>query len=377
MAIRFGMMSMAHVHAEGYASELEKKGLLAAIYDEDEGRGREAAKKHVVEYFPDLDAFFDRVDAVLIASPTNLHLTYVKEAASRGKHVLVEKPLAFKRAEAEQMVSYASRVTFGICFGSRLSPINAAVKGLISAGTLGRVTFMRIRVAHSAALDKWFPPGNWFIDKGRSGGGGLLDLGVHGVDLLYWLKGEPPTSVTGMTSRATSAYEIDDEGALIMAWPSGTMGVVEGAWTQRAGFNFLEVYGDLGTAVTGLPGHQLYANIKGEWRDWPVEGHQISVIEDFVQAVESGRKPIAPGSDGVVSAAIMEAAYAAKGIDIGLGRRLIRVGGFKGAKPRLSEPGTASPFEGKFKLGGPFFKMPSSGRFLRHEEREPFSPAMC
>jgi len=107
-----------------------------------------------------------------------------------------------------------------------------------------------------------------------------------------------------------------------------------------------------------------------------VEGHQISVIEDFVQAVESGRKPIAPGSDGVVSAAIMEAAYAAKGIDIGLGRDLYRLGVSKGRNLASRSRGRLAHLRVSLSSEAHFFKMPSSGRFLRHEEREPFSPAM-
>ncbi len=318
MVMRIGLISMAHVHAEGYASELEKRGLLSGIYDEDEKRGKNAAEKHNVKFFSEVDSLLDSSDAVLIASPTNLHRIYVERVASRHKHILIEKPLAFRRDEAEAMVKSASEVKFGICFSSRLSPVYITAKRILNEGALGHVNFMRIRVAHSAALDKWFAPDNWFVDRVRSGGGGLLDLGVHGVDLLYWLKGEPPASTAALTSNASGTYGIDDEGALIMKWRDGALGEVEGAWTQRAGFNSLEVYGNLGTLVTGLPGHTLLVNRKGEWEDVAVTVAQKTVIEDFVESIEQNREPVAPAKDGIISAAVMEAAYSNSGTELKL-----------------------------------------------------------
>ncbi|MGC8674646.1 MAG: Gfo/Idh/MocA family protein [Thermoprotei archaeon] len=320
MAIRFGMVSMAHVHAEGYASELASKKILGGIYDEDAKRGQSAADKFRVKYYSDLEGLLNEVDAVLIASPTSLHAEYLQRAASRGKHVLMEKPLSFKTSDAEKMIKAAVKVKFGICFRSRLSPVNQKIREIVSSGGIGKINFMRIRVAHSAALDKWFADGNWFVKQELSGGGGLLDLGVHGVDLLYWLRGEPPSRAIGITSNSMNAYQIDDQGIVAMSWDDGTLGEVEGAWTQRGGINSLEVYGAEGSIITSLPSHPLMIFSAGKWSDVSVIGQEKSIIDDFIEAVEGNREPVAPGKDGLISTSVMEAAYSSRPLSLSIKR---------------------------------------------------------
>ncbi|MGC8601781.1 MAG: Gfo/Idh/MocA family protein [Thermoprotei archaeon] len=320
MSIKFGIISMAHVHADGYAKELSSKKALQGIYDEDEKRGSSAASKFQVKLYGDVEALLDDVDAVLIASPTALHSRYVRLASSRSRHILVEKPLAFSSSDAREMIDAASSVKFGICFGSRLSPVNQKVKEILSEKRIGRVNFARIRVAHSAALDRWFSQDNWFVRKELSGGGGLLDLGIHGVDLLYWLKGEPPSYAVGLTSNSTKAYGIDDQGIVAMAWEDGAIGEVEGAWTQRGGLNSLEIYGTEGTIVTNLPSRPISLFQSGHWSEITVDQNQKTVIDDFIEAIEKNREPIAPGRDGLISTAVMEAAYSTSPKELGLKR---------------------------------------------------------
>jgi len=76
----------------------------------------------------------DEVDAVLIGSPTSLHAEYLQRTASRGKHVPMEKPLSFSTKEAEKMIKVASKVKFGICFRSMLSPVNQKIRKIVSRG---------------------------------------------------------------------------------------------------------------------------------------------------------------------------------------------------------------------------------------------------
>jgi len=158
------------------------------------------------------------------------------------------------------------------------------------------------------------------VKEELSGGGGLLDLGVHGVDLLYWLRGEPPSRAIGITSNSTKTYQIDDQGIVAMPWDDGTIAEVEGAGTQKRDMNSLEVYGSEGSIITSLPSHPLMIFSSGKWSDVSVIGQEKSIIDEFIEAVEGNREPVAPGKDGLVSTSVMEAAYSSRPISLSMKR---------------------------------------------------------
>merc|ERR1711964_713002 len=105
----------------------------------------------------------------------------------------------------------------------------------IDDGLLGDITFGRFRIAHSAALDKWFSgPSAWFADPDRAGGGALFDLGCHPVYRMRWLMGEPKRTVSIMNN-FTDNYPIDDNSASIVEFKNNAIGLVDCSWVHRSG----------------------------------------------------------------------------------------------------------------------------------------------
>jgi len=144
-----------------------------------------------------------------------------------------------------------------------------------------------------------------------AGGGGFLDLGVHGADLLRWLLGEAK-GVAARVANLSGAYPIDDFGAAVIEFESGAVGVLEAGWVQRAGDNPLEVYGDRGTLVRGPGGLRLYTEVKGVW-GWftPAQLPRVggNTLSDLIEAVLADREPLVTLKDGKAATEIMQAAY--------------------------------------------------------------------
>ena len=311
------IVSFAHVHAPGYAEQLarDQRVELAGFYDEDEARGRGYAQRYNVPFYPDLASMLERVkpDVAVVCSPTKMHVEHVKLAAERGAHLFIEKPLARTVRECDEIIAAVSKagVKATVGFNARFDPANAAAKAVVERGELGRVLTARVRIAHSGALDRWFDGPRWFADAELAGGGGFLDLGVHGADLLRWLLGEA-RGVVARVANLTGAYPIDDFGAAVIEFGSGAVGVLEAGWVQRAGENPLEVYGDRGTLVRGPGGLRVYTEVKGVW-GWftPAQLPRVggNALSDLIDAALADREPLVTLADGRAATEIMQAAY--------------------------------------------------------------------
>ena len=311
------MVSFAHVHAPGYAEQLAKDQRVdfAGVYDEEEARGKSYAQRYGVPFHPDLASMLEKVkpDLAVVCSPTKMHVEHVKLLAEHRVHVFVEKPLARTVKECDEIVAAAAKagVKATVGFNARFDQANAAAKAVVERGELGRVFTARVRIAHSGALDRWFEGPRWFADAEMAGGGGFLDLGVHGADLLRWLLGEAK-GVAARVANLSGAYPIDDFGAAVIEFESGAVGVLEAGWIQRAGDNPLEVYGDRGTLVRGPGGLRLYTEVKGVW-GWfaPANLPRLggNTLSDLIEAVLADREPLVTLKDGKAATEIMQAAY--------------------------------------------------------------------
>ncbi|HSV74638.1 MAG TPA: Gfo/Idh/MocA family oxidoreductase [Chthonomonadales bacterium] len=260
--IGVAMLSMAHVHADGYANQVEQsqEAKLTAIWDEEPERGRQAAAKRGVPFVGDLDALLARsdVDAVVVNAPTRLHTEVLISAARAGKHIFTEKALTITIAEADRVVQAVreSGVRFMISLPSRCNREILFARRALDEGWLGDVTVMRTRIAHMAALDRWFQPGEgnsgstWFGDEEAAGGGAFFDLGCHRLDIMRWFLGEP-ASVVARMNNVSRAYPIDDNMAAVIEFRNKALGIVDVSWVHRSGPNPLEIYGTEGFLSIG------------------------------------------------------------------------------------------------------------------------------
>ena len=173
------------------------------------------------------DTTTEEFDAVYIATPNDSHAALTAHYASRGKHVLCEKPMARTLPEAEQMVQAcrAAGVQYATAFDQRFHPRHRQIKNLIAAGTLGKICSARIHYAC------WLPPDwsadNWRVDPERAGGGALIDLAPHGLDLLQYLLGERFTDIACLKQRRLFDYPVDDGAVLAGRFWSGTLATIQ------------------------------------------------------------------------------------------------------------------------------------------------------
>jgi predicted dehydrogenase len=164
------------------------------------------------------------VQAIYVATPNHLHRAAVEAAAAAGKPVLCEKPMAATLADAEAMVGAAERggILLGTAFDQRHHPAHAAMRDAVAAGRIGTPTAIRIAYACWLAAG-WTVTGegdNWRADPARAGGGALMDLAPHGLDLVEYLLGEPVREIAALTQRRVQSYAVDD-GALLIGRTAG------------------------------------------------------------------------------------------------------------------------------------------------------------
>ena len=256
--VRIAKLSFAHVHAEGYAKAIQDnpQAELVAAWDEDPDRGQAMADKYGVPFEPDLGALLARDDIQAVANDctTKLHREVLLKCCAAGKHIFTEKALTIATREADEVVAAVeqSGIKFMISLPSRTRPEVLWLKQVVDQGLIGDLTYIRTRIAHSAALDKWFGGDKaWFADADAAGGGGLFDLGCHTVDITRWLGGPPKQVVALMNSFAGTYPDVDDNATAVVEFESKALACMECAWVQRQGPNPMEVYGTEGYASIG------------------------------------------------------------------------------------------------------------------------------
>jgi len=247
--LNVGFLSAWHVHAKGYANELEKSGkvCIKAIWDEDADRGKKFASERGADFIADYDAFLKRDDitALICNAPTTSHRELMIKAAAAKKHIFTEKLLAASTADCEAIREAVDKngITFTISLPLLSSPKILYAKQLIDSGSLGRVSGARMRRSHGGVSDKWLP--EYWYDVSKTGGGSLMDLGAHPVYVLAFLFGTP-VRVLGMTSNLYGTTS--DENAIILAeFEKGVIASAETAFVTYGVPDILEVYGSEGS----------------------------------------------------------------------------------------------------------------------------------
>ncbi|MGV3723571.1 MAG: Gfo/Idh/MocA family protein [Actinomycetota bacterium] len=189
-----------NAHLPGFKA-LEDRVRIVACSDINEEAARKAATDFDIPHvFTDYREMLkmDEIDAVSICTPNYLHLQPTIDALEAGKHVLVEKPLAMNAAEGKLMVAAAHRTGKKLQVGlmTRFLAPAQALKRFIDAGDMGEIYFGRAQAMRRRGIPGW----GVFTQKDKQGGGPLIDIGVHILDLTLWLMGHPrPTHVSGQT----------------------------------------------------------------------------------------------------------------------------------------------------------------------------------
>ena len=202
----------------GPAIQASANGSLLAIYDPSPASRLRAGQVFGLPAQADLDAFLATpgLGAIYVASPNDAHRPLVEAAAAAGLPVLCEKPMATTMTDAEAMVAACRRagVRYATAFDQRFHAAHRTLAGLIAAGRLGTVTALRI--VYACWLPANWAGDNWRIDRARAGGGALIDLAPHGLDLAAYLLADRLVEVAAFGQARVHRYDVED-GALMMA----------------------------------------------------------------------------------------------------------------------------------------------------------------
>jgi predicted dehydrogenase len=320
------MLSFAHVHANGYAQRVadHPEAQIQCIWDDDPARGQIASERWDAPLYDDLEQVVSspEVDAVVINAETSKHPMVMKAAIAHGKHIFTEKALTIATAEADEMVRLVneSGIKFMICLPSRTRSETLFMKEVLDKGWLGKVTLMRARVAHSAALDVWFTAekhNDWFVDEELAGGGALFDLGCHTVDVMRWFMGKPK-SLVAKIQNFSGVYDIDDNSVIVVEFENGALGVLDTSFVHRAGPNPMEIFGTDGylgrdpnggvlLTSTQLETADLRGYIKPDPRSMPQD--LPHPLEQWVSAILHDTPMTITVEDGRNLTQLLEAAY--------------------------------------------------------------------
>jgi predicted dehydrogenase len=259
----------------------------------------------------------DEIDAVYIATPVYLHAEQTVAAAEAGKSVLCEKPMAMNPDECKRMIAACEfgGVALGVAYYRRFYPAIRRVKEIIASGEIGKPVIAQIN-----AFERFNPaPGEdryWLLEKSKSGGGPMMDVGCHRLEILLNLFG-PIERTTAVIGRALFDREVEDACVAGFEFGSGaqaSLAVTHAAFESR---DTLDIYCSAGSI------HTASLN-RGEIRIVTAAGERIEprpphanlhqpLIEDFTRAVLDGRGPEVGGDVGLAVAMIEAEIYA--GVD--------------------------------------------------------------
>ena len=275
----------------------------------------------------------EKLDAVSIVLPNFLHAPCTIQALERGLHVLCEKPMADTAAAAEAMLAAAKKAKrlLMINFSYRYLPAARWLKQAVGEGRLGQIYY-----AHTGWLRRRGIPklGSWFGDKRRAGGGPLIDLGVHRLDLAWWLMGRPrPVAVSGATyaeigpklaRRQKAVFNTEDLAVGLIRFADGQSVLLEASWAtncEREEEMFTELFGTAGGAAyrnvgegyefesllfTEVGGSQVNVRPKLPAKAPEAEGSMAS----FCRAVQAGKlRTEGDAADGLAVQRMLEGLY--------------------------------------------------------------------
>ena len=304
---------------------------IVAVCDANETAAKDAAKKFSVPHvFSDYKQMLksNGLDAVSICTPNYLHAEPAIAALQAGIHVIVEKPIAMNAGEASAMVEAGRKAGRKLCViqNHRFGAAGACMKRFTSAGDMGEMYFAKVTATRRRGIPGW----GVFTQKDKQGGGPLIDIGVHALDLCLWLLGHPkPVAASGQcyTKFGTrdglvglfgawdpKIYTVEDFAIGLVRFDNGSTLVLESSFAaniEHDVFN-VEILGtDGGCQLSPL---KMFREERQTLLDVTpvflpqIPGHETE-IRLFVESIINDTAPPVPGEEALMTTKILDAIY--------------------------------------------------------------------
>jgi predicted dehydrogenase len=322
--VRVGVIGLAwpgNEHLKGYQTCPEaqvvalcdlKKDLLA------EKAAEYGVKKTFTNYRKMLE--LPGLDAVDVCIPNDLHARATIDSFRAGKHVLCEKPPARSASEARRMAQAAGRarktLMYAVCL--RFSSPAQCLKSYIDSGALGDIYYARTVYLRRCGIP--FGTKAWFVNKRRAGGGALIDIGVHALDLAWWLMGTPrPKAVLGSayakfahTAPPGVKFDVEDSAFAMVKFANDATLIVEASWAlHQAGGSIHQLAGTKGGAE--MHPLRIFTERDGVQTDLtpqpPANNMFADEVRHFVTCIQHRRRPLATAEQGVQLMQMLQAVY--------------------------------------------------------------------
>ena len=303
---------------------------LVAVADQNQELAKAVAAEHPgvrVVREPESLAKDSAIDGVIISTPPVSHETLGLKCLRAGKHVLCEKPLAISVTACQRLVDAAldAGLVLATGFTLRQTPAARLARRLVDSGAIGTLDHVRAFHGHSGA--EYFGP-SWTLDSAITGGGTLMDGGIHMIDLLRWFLGDAQTVVGFATGHVWRMPGCEDNGFLLIQNADGRIGQLHSSWTEWRGYRYrVELYGEEGYVRFGysplwlvharakpgerpkiqrhfFPRYQILERLRG-WR-WSVEETLVRDTADWLHAISTESEAPASGRDGLEAVRIAQ-----------------------------------------------------------------------
>ena len=261
MTIKWGLIGCGRIANSRVIPEgitMVENARLIGVADIRPHRARETASNFDTSAYEDSAALLadPEIDAVYIATPPASHVELAIAAANAGKHVLCQKPIAVNAQAGQAMVAACAEnnVTLGIGYMMRFHGAHQKMNELIKQGLIGRPVGARVRYS------VWSPPmpagqeadeyGAWIHDPEIAGGGPMMDMGVHAIDLLIMMLGRI-SEVVSFCDTLVHEYAVEDTASCMFKFANGAQGILETYMSvpNFEGRRMIEIYGSEGSLV--------------------------------------------------------------------------------------------------------------------------------
>ncbi len=331
-------LGMGYNHLRGYMEHPDVE--VVAIADRREDRRQKAKTEFNIGkiYNEGIDLIKnEKLDILSVAVPNNQHKDLTIAGLEAGFNVLCEKPMAMNTAEAEEMLkaSQKAKRQLGIDFSYRFTPQSRAMKALVEEGHLGEIYYARsvwlrrrgVPGGTASGFNTEGASGSWFYDKKQSGGGPLIDLGVHRLDLALWMMDYPePAWVMGSTyckiaPALVKNFSVEDLACAMIKFRNGATLELDASWASN-----IKEKEHMSTRLLGDKGGlfqynlnegysydvEYYMDLNGKQYDCklhPPVPEVKSAYHMFVEAVRDNQPFLAPGEHGVTVMRLLDAIY--------------------------------------------------------------------